>query len=138
MREYQSEARRQSRSHWVENCGLCDRNLQDTRERLVKWGKWAHRQEKRFLGYSSIGPGQKLIDLARLGCRIQQSMRMDHSENLRVPQEHAQIEAAIETLTHGERAALTAFYVRNQKLPRHRVRRIRILLQAEQAVMHAL
>jgi hypothetical protein len=91
-----------------------------------------------MLGYATIGPGQKLIDLAKLGCRIQQSLKHDHSENIQVPPEHAAVDAVVASLPPDQRAALTAYYIRNPNMPRRKVKTIRVLRWAELQVMHAL
>jgi len=89
------------------------------------------------LGYAPIGPGQKLIDLAKLGCRIQPTVRHDQSAEIRVPRYIARIDAVVETLPQGQRAALTTYYVRSPKIPRRKVKSL-ALLRAEMQIMYSL
>jgi hypothetical protein len=111
--------------------------LTDARYELTKWGRWWRDQEQKMLGYAPIGPGQKLIDLAKLGCRIQQSLKHDHSENIQVPPEHAAVDAVVGHLPQGQRAALTAYYIRNPTISRRKVKS-RALLRAEVRIMQSL
>ena len=78
-----------------------------------------------------------MIDLAKLGCRIQHSVRHDNSENIRVPRHIAQIDEVIACLPAGQRAALTSFYIRSPNIPRRKVKS-KALLLAEVRVMHSL
>jgi hypothetical protein len=111
--------------------------LIDVRHTLSHWGWWWRQKETEGLGYSSIGPGQKLIELARLGCRVQRSGKHDQSDNIRVPWYIAQIDEAVNRLPLEQRVVLTTYYVRRPEIPRRKIKDPN-LLRAEVSVMHEL
>jgi hypothetical protein len=109
----------------------------EVRDTLSKWGAYWYEREKDGLGYAAVGPGQRLIDLAKLGCRIQRSGKHDRSDDIIPPPHIAMVDKAISRLDLREKAALTAYYIRCRSLPRRRVKS-RVLLLAEKQVMHEL
>ena len=105
---------------------------------LQAWGAYWRNQENKGLGYPAIGPGQQLIELARLGCRVQKTTKHDQSGNINVPWRYARIDAVVETLPENQRAALREVYVKNPKIPRRKVQESRALLRAEMTILHSL
>jgi hypothetical protein len=114
-----------------------DTVISEVRIVLQRWGAWWRWQEQRELGYASAGPGYQLMQLAKLGCRIQSGIRHDRSEDIQPPGYIAQVDQVVESLPQAQRAALVAFYVRRPGLRRCRVRS-RVLLRAEMRVGIAL
>lgn len=105
----------------------------DARIALQYWGAWWRWQEQRGLGYAATGPGHQLMQMAKLGCRIQNGIRHDRSENIVVPRHVALVDAVVENLPQAQRAALVTYYIRNPRVPRRKVRS-RALLRAELCV----
>ena len=113
------------------------KKVTDARVQLTRWGDFWRRQLDAGLGYAPIGPGQKLIYLARLGCRIQQNAKHDLSDNIRVPPSVAVIDDAIATLPRRQQWALRTYYIQFHKYPRRKIKD-KDLLEAETRIMQLL
>lgn len=95
------------------------------RSRLAYWGRWWRRRENARLGYPSVSPSFRLIELARVGCEVQRGRKTGRSDEINVPHEIQEVDSALEALPPEERAALSSYYVRGGR------RRTPALRQAE-------
>ena len=102
---------------------------------LSKWGSW-WRSHGDHLGYPRVNQIAAMMEVAKLGVRVQATQRVDRSEEIRVPAYIEEVDAAIARLSQRDRALLVYLYQRTPRWNRRTLQRkspalYRALLRAE-------
>ena len=95
------------------------------RSRLAWWGSWWRKRGSAHLDYPSVSPSYQLIELARVGCQVQRGRKAGRSDEINVPPEIREVDAAVEALPQEERSEISRYYVSMGR------RRTRTLTRAE-------
>lgn len=109
------------------------RELAEARKELRAWGSyWRHRQQDGH-GYSGVSPMHSIVEIGRLGCRVQKTCFVDRTSDEYVPPAWiGEIDKIVEGLTRMQQAALSIRYI--QQRPANATH----LLRGEMAVAEAL
>jgi hypothetical protein len=113
-----------------------------TRDQLGKWGSW-WRSRWDHVGYPRVNQIHAMMEVAKLGVRVQHSPRHNHSEEIMVPYWVLRIDHAVSRLSLRERALLVYLYQRVPGWNRKTLKRKspvldRALLRAEVKVARSL
>lgn len=83
--------------------------LRDTRGTLTYWGNW-WRRNGNHIGYPRTNQIYQMMEVAKLGVRVQHSPRHSHSEEICVPPGIERIDAVIARLPSRDGALLVYLY----------------------------
>lgn len=83
--------------------------LRDTRGALTRWGNW-WRRNGNHIGYPRTNQIYQMMEVAKLGVRVQHSPRHSHSEEIRVPPDIAMTGDVIARLPESDGALLVYLY----------------------------
>ena len=83
--------------------------LRDTRGTLTYWGNW-WRRNGNHIGYPRTNQIYQMMEVAKLGVRVQHSPRHSHSDEIRVPPRIAEVDAVIARLPPRDGALLVYLY----------------------------